>query len=303
MNVLSPLRPVLLALVLPMLVVPSLADSATAQSATARAPDMPTLVSVRAFHGNGEDRVVFHFRGPLPKTQVKYVDRLFADGSGRRVRVPGRAILRVRFEPAQAHTEQGVPTAAPRRRAFALPNVMTAVRAGDFEGVTTYGLGLAKRTRVKVSTQPRRNRVVVRMSASFRTVKRQVWFLDRHNFISGQEPYFVPTNRQVPAMSPATGVMDRLFAGPTPSEQRNRGLTLIRSGATGFDDLAISGGIAKVRLLGKCSSGGSTATIAGEILPTLRQFASVDWVKVYDRAGTTLDPTGAGDSTPACLEP
>ena len=65
--------------------------------------------------------------------QVGYVDRLFADGSGRRVRVAGQALLRVRFERAQAHTDDGSSTAAPRRVAYALPNVMTAVRAGDFE--------------------------------------------------------------------------------------------------------------------------------------------------------------------------
>jgi hypothetical protein len=44
-------------------------------------------------------------------------------------------------------------------------------------------------------------------------------------------------------------------------------------------------------------------TVAGEIMPTLRQFASVDYVKIYDPAGTTEQPIGRSDSVPACLEP
>jgi hypothetical protein len=38
-------------------------------------------------------------------------------------------------------------------------------------------------------------------------------------------------------------------------------------------------------------------------MPTLRQFDSVDWVKVYGPAGHTADPTGPSDSIPDCLNP
>lgn len=268
----------------------------------AATPSVPTLVRVSAGHRQGWDRVVFRFRGGLPGTRVRYVDRLIADGSGLPVRIAGQAVLRVRFEPAQAHTDAGVPTAAPRRRAFALPNVMTAVRAGDFEAVTTYGLGLAKRSRFRVRTLEEPSRVVVEVRAAFRTVDHQVFFFDRDRFLDATEPYFVPVTRMVRPATPATGVMDRLFAGPTTREQED-GLRLLRSGATGYTDLAVEDRVASVRLVGGCSSGGSTVTIAGEILPTLRQFDSVDWVKLYDPAGTTLDPDGPGDSTPECLEP
>src|SRR5690242_3883517 len=93
-----------LALALAPALVPPSAGSATAP-ATSAAPPTPVLVAVRAAHRDGLDRVVFEFRGGLPATrQVDYVDRLFADGSGRRVRVAGQALLRVRFERAQAHT-------------------------------------------------------------------------------------------------------------------------------------------------------------------------------------------------------
>jgi hypothetical protein len=267
------------------------------------APTTPVLVAVRAAHRDGVDRVVFEFRGGLPaKREVGYVDRLFADGSGRRVRVAGQALLRVRFERAQAHTDDGSPTAAPRRVAYPLPNVMTAVRAGDFEAVTTYGLGLAKRTPVRVTTLQAPPRVVVEVGAGFATVQRKVWFLDRDRFVEDQEPFFVAVRRPVVPGAPATGLMDRLFAGPLAGE-RSRGLRLLRSGATGYDDLTVAGGTADLRLTGRCRSGGATVSIAGEVLPTLKQLPTVDRVVLRDAAGSTLDPDGTGDSTPACLEP
>ena len=263
----------------------------------------PVLVAVRASHHGGVDRVVFEFRGGLPADrQVEYVDKLFADGSGRRVHVAGQALLRVRLEPAQAHTDAGATTAAPRRVAFALPNVMTAVRSGDFEAVTTYGLGLARRTPFTVSTLQAPPRVVVEVGAGFPTVERKVWFFHRDRFVDNREPFFVPVTRLVRPGAPATGVLDRLFAGPLPRE-RARGLRLLASGATGYDDLTVSGGVADLRLTGRCSSRGSTVSIAGEVLPTLKQFATVDRVVLRDAQGSTLDPDGPGDSTPECLEP
>ena len=295
------LSPLLALVFAPALVAPSSGQAAAEASSVA--PSTPTLVAVRAAHRGGVDRVVFEFRGGLPpQRQVEYVDRLYADGSGRRVRVAGQELLRVRFADAQAHTDDGVATAAPRRVAFALPNVMTAVRAGDFEAVVTYGLGLAARRPVRVRTLRSPDRVVVEVGAAFATVQRRVWFFHRDRFVDNREPFFVPVLRPVRPGTPATGVMDRLFAGPLAGE-RTRGLRLLRSGATGYADLSVSGGVADLRLTGRCSSGGSTVTVAGEVLPTLKQFATVDRVVLRDPGGSTLDPDGPGDSTPACLEP
>jgi hypothetical protein len=273
----------------------------TTHGAADAASTTPTLVGIRAAHHPTFDRVVFRFRGGLPTSaRTRYVERLVSDGAGARVRIAGRAILRVRFGDAQAHDEAG-PT-VPRRTAFALPNVMTTVRAGDFEAVTTYGIGLARRTRVNVFTLRRPSRVVVDIRAAFPTVNRQVYFVDADNVASGSGPFFVPVSRPVRPLSPAVGVMDRLFAGPLPSERAD-GLRLVRSGANGFAGLTIADGIARIGLTGGCGSGGSTVTIAGEIFPTLRQFSTVDWVKIFDPEGNTQDPSGDTDSIPTCLEP
>ena len=75
------------------------------------------------------------------------------------------------------------------------------------------------------------------------------------------------------------------------------------SGATGFKILGIRDEVARVQLLGKISSGGSTFTIANEIMPTLKRFPSVRRVKIYDRFGHTQRPSGYSDSIPFSLEP
>jgi hypothetical protein len=265
------------------------------------APTVPTLVGIRAAHHPGFDRVVFDFAGGLPASRrATYVDELQGDGSDLPVRIAGQAILRLRLEPAQAHDAAG-PT-APARRAFALPNVMTTVRSSDFEGVVTYGIGLERRTGFHVFTLRNPDRVVVDIDAAFTTVSRRVYFLNQPNFVANRRPFFTPVSRPVQPASPARGVLDRLFAGPVPSESAT-GLRLLRSEATDFAGLSTGGGIARVRLVGGCDSQGSTVTVAGEITPTLRQFSTVDWVKILDPAGNTERPTGRTDSIPTCLEP
>jgi len=77
----------------------------------------------------------------------------------------------------------------------------------------------------------------------------------------------------------------------------------VASGATGFTNLRIVDGTASVQLVGGCASGGSTFTIADEITATLRQFTSVQDVKIYDPSGETESPDAPGDSIPFCLEP
>ena len=289
-----------LRLLLPALLV-GLVLPATVSAPATPVPPTPTLVGIRAAHHPGYDRIVFDFRNGLPtRVRVRYVDRLVADPSGQPVRISGRGILQVVFNPAKAHDASG-PT-APARTQYALPNIMTAVRAGDFEGYTTYGIGLAKKTTFHVFTLRSPARVVIDVRAAFRTVQRPVYFFDVDNFVANHRPFFRPVRRPVPAAAPGVGVMDRLFVGPL-SGERATGLRLLRSGATGFTRLSIADQVARVHLTGACSSGGSTVTVAGEIMPTLRAFDSVRWVKIYDQDGQTERPTGHSDSIPTCLEP
>jgi hypothetical protein len=274
---------------------------AVAQADLAAAP-APLLTGVRAAHHPGSDRVVFDFFGGVPSSRrLDYVSRLIADPRGSEIPVAGRTILQVRFEAARGHRNDGTDT-SPNRVVFPLLNVLTVVQSGDFEGVVTYGIGLAKRQPYRVSTLANPPRVVVDIDTNFTTVQRRVWFFDRDAYVGNDEPFFRPVSRPVISTAPAHGLMDRLFAGPTASE-RTGGLRFLASGATDYSNLAVSNEVARVRLRGGCSSGGSTVSIAGEIMPTLRQLANVSWVKIYDPAGTTERPTGRVDSIPECLEP
>jgi hypothetical protein len=271
-----------------------------AASPAATTASTPQLVDIRAAHHPGHDRVVFQFAGPLPSRRyVRYVDRLIGDPSGLPVRIAGRAILEATFSPAAAHNDTGTAT-APERISFALPNVMTAVRSGDFEAVLSYGIGLARRTPFHTFTLTHPSRIVIDISTPFATVLKKVYFVNQPRFVANTPPFVTAVLRPVLPGTPATGVMDRLFAGPTPRESS---LRLVRSGASSFTALSIAATIARVRLTGGCSSGGSTITIANEIFPTLKQFSTVRFVKIYDPTRHTENPTARRDSIPQCLEP
>lgn len=264
---------------------------------------VPTLTAIRASHHPGYDRLVFEFRGSVPAQHtVRYVAKVIGDPSGLPVQVVGSAKLLVRFHPAAGHNASGG-TYGPARRTYALPNLIQVVNAGDFESYLSFGVGLARKEPVHVSTLTQPSRVVIDITTPYRTVSVRDYFLDSKAFAAGHAPYTKAVTRPVIPPSTAFGALQRLFAGPTQAE-RAQGLRFVSSKATGFTNLRISGaGVARVQLTGGCSSGGSTFTIANEIMRTLKQFLSVHWVKIYDPSGHTERPTGHTDSIPSSLEP
>ena len=179
------------------------------------------------------------------------------------------------------------------RTAFALPNVITAVGAGDFEGSVLFGLGVQKQTSFHVRVQA--NRVVVEVGSAFPTSLRKVCFADRDANVA-------PVQRRVPLLLAGRG---RAAVAVRRAHRRERadGLRLVRSRATGFERLTITGGIARLRLTGGCAVAAPRPPWPSEIVPTLKQFPSVDWVKISTGAATRSTPNGTSDSIPACLEP
>ncbi|MBM7864648.1 AMIN-like domain-containing (lipo)protein [Lentzea nigeriaca] len=264
-------------------------SGATTPAATAQ--QTSTLVAVRASHHPDYDRVVFEFTGPVPaQRNADYVPELIGDPSGLPVPVAGDAILQVRMASGRGHDDNGDVTYGPPRRTYALPNVIQVVDSGDFEGVLSFGIGLAQRTGVTVFTLTNPSRVVIDIATPFRTVPVSVHFLDLDPFEHGAEPYTRAVSRQVIPPATARGALQRLYAGPAQEEIAQR-LRFVSSDATGFTDLSIVDGIARVRLTGGCSSHGATFTVAGEVFPTLKQFSSVRWVKIYDPQATPQNPT------------
>jgi Sporulation and spore germination len=263
---------------------------------------VPTLTQIRAAHHPGYDRLVFNFRGPLPAHRTaRYVSQVIGGFSGLPVPVTGNARLLVRFDPAAGHNANGR-TYGPAQRSYALPNLIQVVNAGDFESTLSFGVGLARREPFRMFTLTNPSRVVIEVQTPYRTVSVRDYFLNSHRFATGLTPYTQPVSRPVIPPAAAFGALQRLFAGPTQAE-RALGLRFVASQATGFKNLRIKDGVARVQLTGGCSSGGSTFTVANEIRPTLKQFPSVHWVKIYDPSGHTERPYGHTDSIPQGLEP
>ena len=262
----------------------------------------PLLKRIRGASHVGYDRVVFEFDGPVPVNfDVSFVPEIIGDPSGLPVPVIGQALLGVTFSLANGHDEDGnVFTDA--ITTLGLKNVIQVVRSGDFEAVLSFGIGLAKQTQFSVFTLTNPSRVVIDIKATFTTVPTQIFFVDSHAFAIGQGSYVRAVLRQVIPPNVGARSLNWLFAGPTPDE-RAGGLTFVNSDATGFTNLTISNGIARVRLAGGANSHGSTLTIANEIIPILKQFPTVTWVKIYDQNGQTETPTGQSDSIPTGLEP
>ncbi|MBI4300155.1 MAG: GerMN domain-containing protein [Chloroflexi bacterium] len=132
------------------------------------------------------------------------------------------------------------------------------------------------------------------------TVK--VYFFNGVNFSAGTPPFVTPVERDVDAVEPMISALKSLLLGPTPEEEA-QGLRLVASGATGIAEITLRDGIARVRLAGNCETNGSVFTIAQEIIPTVKQFPGVQYVKILNAAGETEDPDGASNSIPVCLEP
>ena len=134
---------------------------AAAPAGAQSAPEVPTLVDVRAGGHTGYDRVVFEFRGPVPEHRIGYVDQLVQDGSGNPVSVAGAADLEVVFEGANAHNEDGSPTISPRQFSPGLTAVKEVAQIGDFEAVVSHGIGVDRRRPIEVSTLSSPSRLVI----------------------------------------------------------------------------------------------------------------------------------------------
>ncbi|MFL6136442.1 MAG: GerMN domain-containing protein [Frankiaceae bacterium] len=277
-------------------------QAAARSDAAAQPTAVSTLVGIRAGHHPGYDRVVLDLTGPLPADRMRsWVSTVTEDGSGRIVHVAGHAFLQIVLHVAQAHDAGGQTVRT--RKTYALPNVTQTLLNGDFEGYVSVAIGLQRKTQVlRFFTLTAPSRVVIDISTPYTWYQRRAYYLNAQRYASGTRPYTIAVPRPVIPPTVARQALERLFAGPTVAEL-GRHLRFVRSGATGFSDLSVSGGIARVRLTGGCDSRGSTYTIANEIFPTLKQFATVDHVKIYGPKGYTEQPTGDVDSIPPCLEP
>ena len=119
------------------------------------------LTDVRAGRHKNFDRVVFEFSGPLPGYTIEYVPEVVQDGSGDPLPLKGRAFISAVFTPCDAHDNAGdstVPNSVSVKDFAMLRDIKIA---GDFEGVVSWGVGVAEADGGQVDELSGPNRVVV----------------------------------------------------------------------------------------------------------------------------------------------
>lgn len=126
------------------------------------------LTDVRVAHQEGFDRVTFEFSGALPRYDIRYADGPVLDpAGGDELEVGGEAVLMVRLEPASSF-DVGAATPSydgPARLTGDTTNVVEVVRAGDFEAVLEWAVGVRTTGSYEVITLDAPPRVVLDVTA------------------------------------------------------------------------------------------------------------------------------------------
>jgi hypothetical protein len=116
-------------------------------------------VVVGRHDSEGFDRIVFTIANGLPTVTAGYVPQVIADGSGKPVPLLGTAFLQVTMRMTTPGSPQQTIT----------PSGFLALKqlkgAGDFEAVTSYGIGQATKAGFRVFTLTGPNRVVIDVAA------------------------------------------------------------------------------------------------------------------------------------------
>ena len=124
------------------------------------------LTAVRTGEHSGYDRVVFQFSGTLPGYTAGRVRAVYSDPKGTPVPLAGQSYLRVVFHgtsavcPKPLHQTYTGPTVLTPY----YPELLTVSAAGDFEGVLSFGIGLAARGSYHVFTLTSPDRLMIDVS-------------------------------------------------------------------------------------------------------------------------------------------
>lgn len=136
------------------------AMSTSAVSVAATSTTQTVVRDVRVGHHPGCDRVVLEFAGPMPGYSVRYVPGVTQDASGQPVQLAGTAFLQVVLRPTSTTTH------APQSSISTGFAVLRQVAgAGDFEGVTSYGIGLGNKQPFLAYRLAGPNRLVIDIAA------------------------------------------------------------------------------------------------------------------------------------------
>jgi hypothetical protein len=109
-------------------------------------PPVPVITAIRTgTHPEcGYDRIVFNIRGPVPGYDIRYVPKGAAAAAGPVRAFPGRWCLLITIHPAQGHSRSGASTIARLSADTGYPELRGYAVNGDFDGVLSVAVGLAK---------------------------------------------------------------------------------------------------------------------------------------------------------------
>jgi hypothetical protein len=106
------------------------------------------------------DRFVIRARLAKPGYDVRYVTKIVADPSGLPVSLLGTKQIHVVVRPARGHTSAGT-NLLPSVVTPLCPNLRQVKKAGDFEGIVSFGLGLRHKTGFRVFRLSGPTRIVI----------------------------------------------------------------------------------------------------------------------------------------------
>jgi hypothetical protein len=106
------------------------------------------------------DRFVIRSRLASAGYDVRYVSQVVADASGQPISLLGTKRIHVVLRHARGHTAAGA-NLLPSVTTPLCPNLRQVKKAGDFEGVVSFGLGLRRRTGFRVFRLSGPTRIVI----------------------------------------------------------------------------------------------------------------------------------------------
>ncbi len=113
-------------------------------------PPVPELVQISVGDHPGAagerpyNRMSFTFTTAFPSYRIEFADHLVADPRGDVISLRGMGVLAIVFTTAQAHTVAGTSSIVSQpAESIGFGRMVDYARAGDYEGVLTYGIGIA----------------------------------------------------------------------------------------------------------------------------------------------------------------
>ena len=132
----------------------------TAPKTSAGSGGQAELFAVAAACHPTFDRFVIRARFASAGYDVRYVSQVVADGSGKPVSLLGTKRIHVVLRHARGHTSAGA-NLLPSVTTPLCSNLRQVKKAGDFEGVVSFGLGLRRRTGFRVFRLSAPTRIVI----------------------------------------------------------------------------------------------------------------------------------------------